>query len=103
MRNLNASKCPNCNQPLQLFPFIYLSNTSIVECKHCGAYLRPKKMSNNYFAFGFLITYISGIYFSRMYHSLIIGLEHGVVFGAIAYIISVFYAFFSVQFEVINY
>lgn len=91
--------CPKCQSKLPMKYLWLLSNKTTIKCKVCNKIIKPKKMNDLYFVFGFISSAIPGFYFARFYHSLPKGLFIGFICGFIIYLALTFSVYSTVKFE----
>ncbi len=89
--------CPRCQNKIPVKECLYLSNDSVIICKHCNAQLKPERMGVSYFFIAFLCTGIPAYLFAMKYHSLPKGLLLGLGCGIVVYGVSVIYTYATVK------
>jgi hypothetical protein len=85
--------CNKCKTKFEFNKALLLSENSIIECNNCGALNYPVGLTNVYFKFGFISTFIPGIIVSFYYKNLVWGLITAISFGILGYLISVIYTY----------
>jgi CXXC-20-CXXC protein len=85
--------CHQCNTKFKFNKALLLSENSIIKCPNCGALNYPVGLTNAYFKFGFIATFVPGIVVSFYYRNLPLGLTIALLFGIIGYLISVIHTY----------
>lgn len=96
----NSFTCPHCLHKQPIKKLFFMSNLSEWRCQSCNTLLKPKKLTNKALIFGFLSVIIPA-YFCIFYleYTLMPSLLVGLIFGIIAYIISLIYFYYNTEFE----
>lgn len=90
---MKAFCCYKCNTKFGFSKALLLSENSVIKCENCGAFNYPVGLTNGYFKFSFIITFVPGITIAFYFKNLIAGLTTSLCFGIIGYLISVVYTY----------
>jgi len=92
--------CPVCGEKQPTKKIFFLSNLSKWECKNCKSIIKPKSLSNKAWIFGFL-SFVLPAYYSIfiLKKELLESMSLGLLFGIIAYLISLVYFYKTIEFE----
>ncbi len=96
----NNFSCPNCHSKQKLKYLYFMSNSSVWHCHKCNSVLKPEKMSTHTVQIGFLSVVIPSFYCMivlkyKLFKTLFIGL----MFGILAYVLVLFYYYYTVKLE----
>jgi transposase-like protein len=96
----NNFSCPNCHSQQKLKHIYFMSNNSVWHCHKCNSVLKPEIMSTYTVQIGFLSVVIPSYYCMlvlkyKLFKTLFIGL----MFGVLAYVLILFYYYYTVKLE----